>query len=81
MLGSKKFVTRRGTRGSPLVEEALLIALAVIGVILVISYVLGLIDWLINWINQSLQNIGKNNQKISSIYYFLNRGSIYPFQH
>ncbi|MEM2636948.1 MAG: hypothetical protein QXL15_01215 [Candidatus Korarchaeota archaeon] len=47
-------------RGSPLVEEALLIALAVIGVILVIAYVFGLIDWLIQWINQSIESIGQH---------------------
>ncbi len=52
----KKLKKRR--RGSPLVEEGVLIGLGLFGFLLILSIVTGILDWLLSNANDLLQQLG-----------------------
>jgi len=52
----KKLKKRR--RGSPLVEEGVLIGLSLFGFLLILSIVTGILDWLLSNANDLLQQLG-----------------------
>ena len=45
-------------RGSPLVEEGILIGLGLFGFLLILSIVTGILDWLLANANELLQQLG-----------------------
>ena len=52
----KKLKKRR--RGSPLVEEGVLIGISLFGFLLILSIVTGILDWLLSNANDLLQQLG-----------------------
>ena len=52
----KKLKKRR--RGSPLVEEGVLIGLSLFGFLLILSIVTGILDWLLSNANDLLEQLG-----------------------
>ena len=55
-----KNITRlnKKRRGSPLVEEGILIGLGLFGFLLILSIVTGILDWLLVNANELLQQLG-----------------------
>ncbi|MFX0185750.1 MAG: hypothetical protein ACFE95_21915 [Candidatus Hodarchaeota archaeon] len=49
---------RRKKRGSPLVEEGILIGLSLFGFLLILSIVTGVLDWLLANADELLQELG-----------------------
>jgi hypothetical protein len=52
----KKLKKRR--RGSPLVEEGVLIGLSLFGFLIILSIVTGILDWLLSNANDLLEQLG-----------------------
>ncbi len=52
----RKYIRRR--RGSPLVEEGILIGLSLFGFLLILSIVTGVLDWLLVNAEELLQKLG-----------------------
>ena len=48
----------RSRRGSPLVEEGILIGLSLFGFLLILSIVTGILDWLLANANEVLEQLG-----------------------
>ncbi|MFX0085479.1 MAG: hypothetical protein ACFFAU_07375 [Candidatus Hodarchaeota archaeon] len=53
----ENFLKKR-RRGSPLVEEGILIGLSLFGFLLILSIVTGILDWLLTNANELLEQLG-----------------------
>jgi hypothetical protein len=58
VLRSSIFVSKRRRRGSPLVEEGILIGLSLFGFLLIFSIVTGVLDWLLINADELLRELG-----------------------